>query len=159
MNNKLFKLLFAAAMLSLPFRSWSQNYVGYSKEYIKKAIAAEYKDLKAPVEVKNEEDNYLIFAKNDDSRIVMYHFQVMPVTLDNGKQTQAEICIKYYSKNKCNGNFDCPQMDEVVSTLDNHFEKGGTYLQWIDDSRRTPQEWMLVRDNDYFEVHVMELKK
>src|SRR5688572_9744733 len=103
MNNK---ILILAAALFLPCLGWSQNYLGFSKEYIKKAIETEYKDLKAPVEVKNEEENYLLFSKADDSRIVMYHFKIMPVTLDNGTQTQAEICVKYYSKNKCNSYMD-----------------------------------------------------
>jgi hypothetical protein len=157
-NNLKLVLLIAAWML--PALAWSQNYLGYSKEYIKKAIAANYKDMKPPVEVKDGESNYLIFNKTDGQRTVIYHFAAMPVIIDSpSRQTQAEICVKYYSKNKCTDYNACPQMDQVMRSLDSHFEKGGTYLQWIDESRRTPQEWVLVRDDDYFEVHVMEMRK
>lgn len=159
MKNKMYKALLAFVILAVPVQAWSQNYLGYSKDYIKNAIAANYKDYRAPVEVVNEKGNYIVYTKGNGERTVVYHFRRIPVIVDDGTQTQAEICVKYYAKNKCTNYNTCPQMDQVILSLDSHFEKGGTYLQWIDNSRRTPQEWVLVRDEDYFEVHVMEMGK
>jgi hypothetical protein len=82
----------------------------------------------------------------------------MPVTLTSGKQVQSEICVKYFSKTKCTSYQQCPQMDKVIKSLDSHFERGAD-MQWIDRSKKIPQEWVIVRDEDYFELHVLELKE
>src|ERR1041385_4491069 len=101
MKSKVFSILFVVMMFCLSQTSSAQNYLGYSKDCIINSIKVQRKDLKGPVIVKNDKENYIVYSTRNARRAVIYYFHEMPFTLDNGKQDTTEICIKYYSKNKC----------------------------------------------------------
>lgn len=152
-------LFFIAAFCFFFTTGFSQNYLGYSKEYILKALKSQRKDMKGPLIIKAVNDNFILYTAKDGRRSVFYHFKPVIITSANGKKTQEEICIKYISKNQCQGYTNCPEMDEVIRSLDSHFTPSGQYLIWVDYSKTVPHEWVIVRDDDYFEVHVSELVK
>lgn len=133
---------------------FSQNYLGYSKQYIIKALRAERKDMKELAAFKSDTMNYISYVARDNKRTVIYHF-TKTEAVKNGKNIWEEICTKYVSKNKCKSYSECPEMDEVVRSLDSHFTKEGNDV-WVDYSKKIPHEWIIVKDENYFEVHVTE---
>lgn len=136
----------------------AQNYLGYGRQYINKALKAERKDLKGPVEMRDNGGNYIFYVTSDNKRAVIYHFRKMEVTLKNGKTIEEEICIKYVSRNQCKSFTECPEMDAVIRSIASRFTETG-YRTWVDYSKKVPQEWVVVQEDDYFEVHVEERKE
>jgi len=154
------RTFFLIAALSFLFlKGFSQNYLGYSKQYILKALKSQRKDMKGPLIVKAANENYILYIAKDGRRAVYYHFQSVNITSETGKISREEICTNYISKNKCRSYSDCPEMDEVIRSLDSHFIPSGNHLIWIDYNKTVPHEWVIVRDNDYFEVYVTELEE
>ncbi len=134
-----------------------QNYLGYSKAYIIKALKNERKDMTGPLEVRDSLHNFISYVSKDKKRAIFYYFRYQNVP-KNGKTQPTEICYKYSSKNMCESNSKCPEMDDVVRSLDSRFTNAGFHV-WIDNSRKIPHEWVLVKEEDYFEVHVTEKKE
>ncbi len=152
-------ILFLIAALSFSFaNSFAQNYLGYSKEFILKALKSQRKDMKGPLLVKAVNDNFICYIAKDGGRVVYYHFVIRTITSEAGGSSQEEICVRYFSKSRCQSNSNCPEMDKVVRSLDSHFVPSGQHLTWIDYNKTVPHEWVIVRDDDYFEVYVTELK-
>lgn len=137
--------------------AFAQNYLGYSKQYIIKALKSERKDMKPFVAFQNDSMNYISYVARDNKRTVIYHFTKTPV-VKNGKPTTDDICTKYVSKNKCTSYSECPELDEIKRSLDSHFTSEGPDV-WVDNSKKIPHEWVIVKDEDYFEVHVTEKKE
>lgn len=136
----------------------AQNYIGFSKEYIIRAMKSQRKDMSGPVKLKDESNNFISYVSKDGKRVVYYYFKPMTVTAKSGKTQESDICWKYYSKNKCKSYTSCPEMDEIVRSLDSHMTKVGDNL-WMDYSKKVPHEWVLVKDEHTFEIHVTEAKK
>lgn len=136
---------------------FGQNYLGYSKQYIIKALKSERKDMKPFVAFHNDSMNYISYVARDNKRTVIYHFTKTPV-VKNGENTTDDICTKYVSKNKCTGFSECPELDKVTRSLDSHFTREGPDV-WVDNTKQVPQEWVIVKDDDSFEVHVTEKKQ
>ena len=154
------RIFFLIAALNFFFtNSFSQNYLGYSKQYILKALKSQRKDMKGPLVVKAANENYILYIAKDGRRAVYYHFQPVTMISETGRKIEEDICTNYISKNKCQGYSNCPEMDEVIRSLDSHFTPSGQYFIWIDYTKTVPHEWVIVRDNDYFEVYVTELVK
>ena len=154
------RTLILIAVLSFFFTTgFSQNYLGYSKQYILKALKSQRKDMKGPVIVNAANENYILYIGKHGSRTIYYHFNVKNISSENGKSSMEEICTRYITKNKCQSYTSCPEMDEVMRSLDSHFTPSGDHLIWIDHTKTVPHEWVIVRDHDYFEVYVTELKK
>ena len=151
-------LLLIAAWCFFFTSGFSQNYLGYSKQFILKALKSQRKDMTGPIIVKAVNDNFIFYIAKDGRRIVYYHFNPVTITSATGKKSQEEICTKYISKNECQDHVNCPEMDEVVRSLDSHFTNEH-YLVWVDHTKTVPHEWVIVRDADYFEVHVTEVVK
>jgi hypothetical protein len=114
--------------------------------------------MTGPVKVKDESNNFISYISKDARRVVYYYFKPLPVTLKNGKTKEAEICWKYYSKNKCRGFSSCPEMEDIIRSLDSHLTST-SYNIWVDYSKKVPHEWVLVKDEKTFEIHVTELSK
>ncbi len=152
-------LLFFFAFTFFFISGFSQNYLGYSKEYIIKALKSERKDMKGPVVVKAVKDNFIIYLSKNGRRSVYYHFKEVDFISETGKVTREDICTNYISKNLCQGYAQCPEMEEVIRSLNSHFTPTGQHHIWIDYSKTIPHEWVIVKDNDYFEVYVSELKE
>ena len=153
------KFILAAALTLLFTNVFSQNYLGYSKEYIMKALKSQRKDMKGPLIVKAANDNYIVYIAKDGRRAVYDHFKEVDFSSETGKISGEEICTNYISKNKCLSYSNCPEMDDVVRSLDSHFTRSADYHTWIDYSKSVPHEWVIVQDNDFFEVNVSELRK
>ena len=153
------RTLFLIAVLGfLVTNGFSKNYLGYSKEYILKALKSQRKDMDGPLIVKAVNDNFICYIAKDGRRVVYYHFVMRTITSETGSKSQEEICVRYFSKNQCQAITNCPEMDEVVRSLNSHFTPSGQYLTWIDYDKTVPHEWVIVKDHDYFEVHVTERK-
>lgn len=136
----------------------AQNYLGYSKQYIMKALKSQREDMKGPVEFKVDTLHFISYVTEDKKRAVFYYFEKMTVPLKSGKKSNQEICVKYVSKNMCASYSKCPEKDEVIRSLDSRFTSAGFHI-WMDYSKKIPQEWVLVEDENYFEVHVTEKKE
>ncbi len=154
---KMMKSLLIFAITLFCSTVFAQNYLGYSKQYIIKALKSERKDMKPYVAFQNDTMNYISYVARDNKRTVIYHFAKLPV-VKNGKSTTDDICTKYVSKNKCASFSQCPELDEVKRSLDSHFTNEGPDV-WVDKSKKIPHEWVIVKDEDYFEVHVSERKE
>lgn len=152
------KTLLGVAILTILFTNeiWCQNYIGYNKEYIKKDMKSHKKEMKGPVTKQDNWTNYLAYFSKDGKRAVYYHFKEMEVKLPDGSVGPTDICYKYVSKTKCRNLKECPEMDKVVNSLSSHFNRRDSYT-WVDYSKPTAQEWVIVKEADYFEVHVTEV--
>ncbi len=148
-------LLTVLTVLSAP--SFAQNYLGYSKEYIIDAMNFERPEMMGPFVFDDNDSNYICFVSQNKQRIVLYIFEKMEVSLQDGEISRVEICTKYMSKTMCPDYTRCPQLDMVIRTLEGNFTNAGHHI-WIDYSGSIPQEWVLVAEDHYFEVHVTEKK-
>jgi len=150
-------VFFLSFLLMAGMDASSQNYLGYSKEYIIKAMKSQRKDLNGPFVYTTSDSSYISYISHDKQRIIFYLFEPMEVT-KSGRKTKADICVKYMSKTLCPEHMRCPQMEQVIRSLESSFTPEG-YNTWIDYSKKIPQEWVLVEEDHYFEVHVTEKKK
>ena len=138
--------------------AYSQNYLGFSKKYIIKALKSERKDMKGPVEYIDDTLSFISYVTENKKRAVFYYFNMLDVTLENGKTSKQEICVKYVSKNMCTSYSKCPEKDDVFRSLNSRFTPVGHQV-WMDYTRPVPHEWALVENENYFEVHVTEKKE
>ncbi len=148
-------IVFVIAFYHLPVSA--QNYLGYPRQYIMNALKTERKDMKGPVKIKDDGKDFISYVAKDGKRVVFYHFKSMEITLENGKKADADICYKYVSKNMCRNYSKCPEMETVVRSLNSRFTPSGENV-WMDYSQKTPHEWLLVKEDNFFEVHVTEKK-
>ena len=135
----------------------SQNYIGYNKEYIKEDMKSKKKEMKGPINKQDAWNNYMAYFSKDGKRAVYYHFKETEAKLPDGSVGPTEICYKYISKTKCRNNLECPEMEKVVNSLNSHFSNEGNNF-WTDYSKPVPHEWIIVKQDDHFEVHVTEAK-
>ena len=133
----------------------SQNYIGYNKQYIKKEMKSRKKEMKGPVTKSDTWVNYIAYFSKDGKRAVYYHLKKQEVKLPDGSTGPTDICYKYISKTKCRSNKECPELDKVINSLNSHFSNEGHYI-WKDYSKPIPQEWLIVKEEGSFEVHVSE---
>jgi hypothetical protein len=110
------------------------------------------------VEVRNDSLNFISYVSDGKKRVVFYYFKPMEVMQKGGKTGKSEICVKYVSKNMCRSYTECPELDEVVRSLNSRFTPDG-YMVWMDYSKSIPQQWIVVKEDHYFEVHVEEKKE
>jgi len=136
----------------------AQNYVGFSKEYIIEAMQAHNSEVLGPVVSSATDSNYILYLAENKNRIVVYFFEKKEVPLPDGTKKEADICVKYFSKTMCPDYSKCPQLVGVIKTLESAFTNTGHHT-WIDYTKAIPQEWVLVEEDHYFEVHVSEVKK